>query len=101
MSTLCEYRERVGHLSRREVSKERADLFKTMNGDAFFPLKSWPEDLQMAFWQKPIGDHIQADAILFRGRLFPNLDLRVDSTLTNLGARRSRRKKKHVVLLRP
>ena len=40
--------------------------------------------------------HIQADAILFRERLFPKRDLKVDSTLTNLGARRE---KKHMVLL--
>ena len=56
MATLREYRETVTYLSRREVSRERADLFKTLNGDAFFPIKLWPEEMRMAFWRKPIGD---------------------------------------------
>ena len=32
----------------------------------------------------------QADAILFRERLFPKLDLKVDPAVTNLGARKSK-----------
>jgi len=56
MSSPREYRETIRYLSRKEVSQERADLFKTLNGDAFFPLRSWPKEMKMVFWQKPIGD---------------------------------------------
>lgn len=65
MSALQEYRETIRYLSRREVSQERADLFKILNGDAFFPLKSWPKDMKMAFWQKPIGDRDTFKLTLF------------------------------------
>ena len=65
MSALHEYRETVRYLSRKEVSEERADLFETLNGDAFFPLKSWPEDIRMAFWWKPIRDRDTFKLVLF------------------------------------
>ena len=65
MSALHESRETVRYLSRKEVSEERADLVKTLNGDAFFPLKSWPEDIRMAFWRKPIGDRDTFKLMLF------------------------------------
>ena len=65
MSALHESRETVRNLSRKEASEERTDLFKTLNGDAFFPLKSWPEDIRMAFWQKPIGDRDTFKLVLF------------------------------------
>ena len=56
MSTLREYREKIRFLSRKEVSQERTELFKTLNGDAFFPLRCWPKEMRMIFWQKLIGD---------------------------------------------
>ena len=56
MSALREYRETIRYLSKKEVSQERAELFKILNGDAFFPLKTWPDEMKMVFWQKPIGD---------------------------------------------
>ena len=65
MATLREYRETVRHLSKSEISEERADLFKTINGDAFFPIKCWPKDLRMAFWRKPIGDRDTFKMMLF------------------------------------
>ena len=27
-----------------------------LNGNAFFPLKLWPRDMQAGFWKKPMGD---------------------------------------------
>jgi len=29
--------------------------FKTIDGNAFFPLKRWPEEMRLMFWRKPIG----------------------------------------------
>ena len=56
MSALREYRETIRYLYRKEVSQERAELFKILNGDAFFPLQTWPHEMKMVFWQKSIGD---------------------------------------------
>ena len=55
MVALLEYRKVIGYSSRDEVAEERAELFKIINGDTFSPLKTWPEDLQRAFWRKPVG----------------------------------------------
>ena len=56
MSWVNEYRETIRYLSKVEVIAERRELFGIINGDAFFPLSSWPIDLRLAFWKKPIGD---------------------------------------------
>ena len=56
MAALNEYRTRIRLLSRTEVVNERKELFKVINGDAFFPLKSWPDGIRLTFWKKPIGD---------------------------------------------
>ena len=58
MSALREYRETIRYQNRKEVSQERAELFKILNGDAFFPLKTWPDEMKMVFWHKPIGDKV-------------------------------------------
>jgi len=50
------YREEVRLLSKKEVSDRRRELFKDINGNAFFPLKRWPKDIQSIFWRKPMGD---------------------------------------------
>ena len=36
-------------LSRNEVVQERKELFRNINDDAFFPIKSWPADMKMIF----------------------------------------------------
>ena len=56
MSWVNEYRETIRYLSKAEVIAERRELFVIINGDAFFPLSSWPRDLRLALWKKPIGD---------------------------------------------
>ena len=57
MSALREYCETIRYLSKKEVSQERAELFKILNGDALSsPVKTWPYEMKMVFWHKPIGD---------------------------------------------
>ena len=56
MATLNEYRSKFRLLSKQEVIAERRELFETINGNAFFPLKSWPQEYQRMFWAKPHGD---------------------------------------------
>ena len=65
MATVRLYREEVRYLSRTEVSQERLELLKIINGDAFFPLEKLPRDLRMAFWKKPIGDKDAFKLMLF------------------------------------
>ena len=38
---------------------------QTLNGDAFFPIKLWPEEMRMAFWRKPIDDKDTFKLVLF------------------------------------
>ena len=40
-------------LSRGEVVEERRQLTRLIDGDAFFPLKSWPKEIRLIFWKKP------------------------------------------------
>ena len=65
MTTLAEYRNTLRYLSREELIHERQDLFKDINGNAFFPLKWWPAELQLKFWKKPIGDRDTFKLVLF------------------------------------
>ena len=43
------YREEIRYLSMREVVERRRELMKIIDGDAFFPLKSWPKDMKLIF----------------------------------------------------
>ena len=56
MATLNIYREKLRFLSKTEVMERRLDLFNVINGDAFFPLQVWPQDMKRIFWSKPQSD---------------------------------------------
>ena len=56
MATLKLYRDEIRVLCKEEVVRERIELFKFINGDAFFPLSSWQKDMQLIFWKRPMGD---------------------------------------------
>lgn len=51
--TLSVYRSKFRFLTKQDIISE---LFTTIKGDAFFPLKAWPDEYKMIFWAKPIGD---------------------------------------------
>lgn len=65
MATLAEYRSTQRYLSKQEVVQQRLQLFHSINGNAFFPLNWWPEDIRMAFWKKPISDTDTFKLVLF------------------------------------
>ena len=45
------------HMSSKEaISERRLALFKEIDGDMFFSLSLWPNEMKMVFWKKPIGD---------------------------------------------
>ena len=52
VATLSLYRGEIRLLSRDEVVEERRQLTRLINGDAFFPLKSWPKETRLIFWEK-------------------------------------------------
>ena len=52
-------------LCKEEIVQERKELFKFINGDAFFPLSFWPKDMQLIFWKKPMGDEESFKLLLF------------------------------------
>ena len=54
MTAVREYCETIRYLSQREITQERTELFKVINGDSFFRIKTWPEDMRKLFLT--IGD---------------------------------------------
>ena len=65
MATLNEYCRKFRLLSKHEVMTEGRNLFETINGDAFFTLKAWPQEYQRIFLAKPIGDKDTFKLVLF------------------------------------
>ena len=65
MAALRLYREETRLLSRAEVVEERRQLTRVIDGDAFFPLKSWPKEMRLIFWRKPMGDTETFKLVLF------------------------------------
>ena len=65
MAMISMYREEIRLLSRQEVVEERKQLFRLLNGDAFFPEKSWPKDIRLIFCKKPMGDKETFKLLLF------------------------------------
>ena len=46
----------IRDLSRPRLIQKRRNLLTLLNGDAFYPLSTWPQDIQQLFGKKPIGD---------------------------------------------
>ena len=46
----------IRDLPRPSLIQKRRNLLTLLNGDAFYPLSTWPQDIQQLFWKKPIGD---------------------------------------------
>ena len=43
-------------LPKPRLIQKRRNLLTLLNRDAFYPLSTWPQDIQQLFWKKPIGD---------------------------------------------
>ena len=55
----------IRNLPRSRLIDKRGNLLTLLNGDAFYPLSTWPEDIQRLFWKKPIGDTDTFKLMLF------------------------------------
>jgi len=49
----------------REVVERRREIMKIIDGDTFFPLKSWPKDMKLIFWKKRMEDEETFKLVLF------------------------------------
>ena len=65
MTTLKEYKDKIRFLSKGQIVEKRREIFNIINGDAFFLLKAWPQDMIKIFWSKP-----QTDIQTFKLMLF-------------------------------
>ena len=55
----------IWDLPRPRLIQKRRNLLTLLNGDAFYPLSTWPQDIQQLFWKKPIGDTDTFKLMLF------------------------------------
>ena len=62
---LSPFQGEICSLSQAEVVEERRQLTRLIDGDIFFPLKSWPKEMRLIFWQKPMGDTEMFKLVLF------------------------------------
>ena len=65
MATLNEYCNKFRLLTKQDVIAQRRELFESINGNAFFPLKSGPQEYQRMFWAKLIDDKDTFKLMLF------------------------------------
>ena len=59
------YQSHYSNNSKSTTILKRQDLFHTINGDAFYPLNSWPSHFKRIFWQKHITDKDTFKLFLF------------------------------------
>ena len=59
------YQSNFSNNSKSTTILKRQDVFHSINGDAFYPLNSWPSNIKRIFWQKPITDKDTFKLFLF------------------------------------
>ena len=55
----------IRDLPRPRLIQKRRNLLTLLNGDAFYPLSTWPQDIRQLFWKKLIGDTDTFKVMLF------------------------------------
>ena len=56
---------RNADIKREDVISESRELLILLDGDLFYPMRSWPRWVEMAFWKKPISDEECFKVMLF------------------------------------
>lgn len=59
------YRSKFRLFSKQEGIAEWRESFESVNTCSFFPLKTWPQEYQRMFWEKPIGHQETFKLMLF------------------------------------
>jgi len=57
LTTIQYFNTNIWQLPRPLISTERLQLFHLLNGDVFYPIRTWPPDIKQLFWKKPTGDN--------------------------------------------
>lgn len=52
-------------LDRESILKKRRELFSLIDGDTFYPLRSWPLQHKVRFWKKPLSDQDTFQTLMF------------------------------------
>ena len=55
----------IWHLSGPRLIEKGRSLLTLINGNAFYPLSSWLNDIRLKFWKKPISDQDTFQLMLF------------------------------------
>ena len=55
----------IRDLPRPTLIQKRRNLLTLLNGDAFYPLSTWPKDIRQLFWKKPIRETDTFKLMLF------------------------------------
>ena len=55
----------IRHLSGPRLIEKGRSLVTLINGNAFYPLSSWLNDIRLKFWKKPISDQDTFQLMLF------------------------------------
>ena len=50
---------------KNEISEKKRKIFENINRDIFYPIESWPKELRLLFWKKPLSDRNTFKLILF------------------------------------
>ena len=50
------FKRMVLEASYTEISQRRRELLGAIDGDAFYCISCWPNEMQRIFWKKPIND---------------------------------------------
>ena len=86
MATLELYKEKYRYLSRSKIVEERREILHSINGDAFFPLDWWPDDMKLLFWKILLQIWTLLTRVVpARGRLSARFVQKVDIVFAVLG----------------
>ena len=59
------YNNEMKYFDRQKIVEERKEIFKLLDGDVFYDMKRWPNDVEKIFWQKPMSDTNTFKVVLF------------------------------------
>ena len=62
---MCDARNFVVKSSKKEISERRLVLLRDVDGDMFYLLSVWPENMRIPFWKKTISDEETFKLVLF------------------------------------
>ena len=64
-SKLWDLANKIKRLSTSLANRKKHENFKILNGNAFFPIHTWPLSLQIIMWDSPISDTNTFKLLLF------------------------------------